>query len=39
MLSLSACGGTPAAAYELEIEDYFTNGSMGCMMMRECNNY
>ena len=22
--------------YELEIEDYYTNGSMGCMMMREC---
>ena len=36
ILSLSACGGTPASAYELEIEDYFTNGSMGCMMMREC---
>ncbi len=36
ILSLSVCGGTPASAYELETEDYFTNGSMGCMMMREC---
>jgi hypothetical protein len=36
ILSLSACGGIPASAYELETEDYFTNGSMGCMMMREC---
>jgi len=36
ILSLSACGGTPASAYELETEDYFTNASMGCMMMREC---
>ncbi len=36
ILSLSACGGTPAPAYELETEDYFTNGSLGCMMMREC---
>ncbi len=32
ILSLSACGGTPASAYELETEDYFTNGSMVMMM-------
>ncbi len=36
ILSLSACGGIASNAYELETEDYFTNGSMGCMMMREC---
>ncbi len=36
ILSLSVCGGTPAISYELETEDYFTNASMGCMMMREC---
>jgi hypothetical protein len=25
-----------AVEYDLEVEDHFTNGSMGCMMMREC---
>ena len=34
-VSFSGC--TPAVAeYDLQTEDYFTNGSMGCMMMREC---
>ena len=34
-VSVSGC--TPAVAeYDLKTEDYFTNGSMGCMMMREC---
>ena len=34
-VSLTGC--TPAAAsYDLQVEDHFTNGSMGCMMMREC---
>ena len=34
-LTLASC--TPALAeYDLQIDDYFSNGSMGCMMMREC---
>jgi hypothetical protein len=34
--SLVGYTASPVTAYDLEIEDYFTNGSMGCMMMREC---
>ena len=37
MVAMSVCGGTSAFAYELDEDDYFTNGSMGCMMMRECS--
>ena len=36
LAGVSVIGCTPAAAYDLEVDDYFTNGSMGCMMMREC---
>ena len=37
MAGVSVTGCTPAAAsYDLQVEDHFTNGSMGCMMMREC---
>ena len=36
ILALVLASGIPAFAYELDTEDYFTNGSMGCMMMREC---
>ena len=37
LAGVSVSGCTPAVAeYDLKTEDYFTNGSMGCMMMREC---
>ena len=37
LAGVSVTGCTPAAAsYDLQVEDHFTNGSMGCMMMREC---
>ena len=37
LAGVSVSGCTPAAAeYDLQVEDHFTNGSMGCMMMREC---
>ena len=37
LAGVSITGCTPAAAsYDLQVEDHFTNGSMGCMMMREC---
>ena len=37
LAGVSVSGCTPAVAeYDLQTEDYFTNGSMGCMMMREC---
>ena len=37
LAGVSFTGCTPAAAeYDLQVEDHFTNGSMGCMMMREC---
>jgi len=38
LLSMGVLGTSPinAAEYDLQVEDYFTNGSMGCMMMREC---
>ena len=37
LAGVSITGCTPAVAeYDLQTEDYFTNGSMGCMMMREC---
>ncbi len=37
LLALAVASSTPALAeYDLQTEDYFTNGSMGCLMMREC---
>ena len=37
LAGVSVTGCTPAvASYDLQVEDHFTNGSMGCMMMREC---
>ena len=37
LAGVSVSGCTPAAAeFDLQVEDHFTNGSMGCMMMREC---
>ena len=36
LLASSSVLPSHAVEYDLQVEDHFTNGSMGCMMMREC---